>query len=200
VLDEVGTKAMASGFTVPGNVEHIVAEESVDQRFSDYLVVWTAINQLADLGVLSNHRAQTKDPFLGEYRPRIIVSEQLSPDFDVGVARANWELARRIGRSQTASITCDSWRDTGNKLWSPNWLAPIQAPDANIVNANWIIGTVTFRKDMSGTHADLVLMPPDAFKPEPNPLGLYDAQLAQSPKVSQDPAPPSTNPPTPGVH
>jgi hypothetical protein len=45
---------------------------------------------------------------------------------------------------------------------------------------------------MTGTHADLILMPPEAFTPEPNPLNLFDAQLANSPQTSQAPAPPST--------
>jgi hypothetical protein len=49
---------------------------------------------------------------------------------------------------------------------------------------------------MSGTHADLVLMPPDAFDPDPNPLNLFDNELWNSPRVSQSPAPSSTNPPS----
>jgi len=195
VLDQVGKTSHASGFAVPGNVEKIRAERSVDQRYSDYLVVWTAVNQLADLGALSNHRAETNDPTMTEYRPRIIVSEQITPAYDVGLARAKWELARRLGRSQAAMVTCDSWRDVAGKLWTPNMLAAIDAPSADISGATWIIGTVTLRKDASGTHADLVLMPPDAFNPEPNPLNLFDNELARSPQTSQNPAPPSTDPP-----
>jgi prophage tail gpP-like protein len=165
-------------------------------------VVWNTIDQLRDLGILSNRRAFVTDPTLGEYRPRIIVSEQITPAYDQGIARANWEMARRIGRSQSVTIVADSWRDKNKKLWTPNWLAPISAPAADIDgDAVWIIGTVTLRKDMSGTHADLVLMPPKAFTPEPNPLTLMDNELALTPKVSQSPAPPSTDPPsTPGVH
>ena len=72
-----------------------------------------------------------------------------------------------------------------------NWLAPVEAPKADISGALWIIGSVTFREDMSGTHADLILMPPDAFSPNPNPLNLFDAELARSPRISQSPAPPA---------
>ncbi len=107
----------------------------------------------------------------------IIQSEQIDPDSDYGKARANWELARRIGRSQAINLTCDSWRDTAGALWQPNRLAPINAPALKITNAQWIIGTVTFRKDASGTHADLILMPPDAFTPEPTPLTLFNRQI-----------------------
>jgi len=202
VLDQVGTQSMASGFKVPGNIEQISAERSVDGRFSDYMVVWNTVDQLHDLGALTNRRALVSDPTLKntEYRPRIIVSEQITPAYDVGVARANWELARRLGRSQAATLTCDSWRDSAGKLWTPNYLAPIDAPDADIAgDAKWLIGTVTFRKDLSGTHADLVLMPPDAFTPEPNPLNLFDNILARSPSASQSPTPPTTAAPALGT-
>lgn len=204
VLDRVGTKPHASGFSLPGNVESISAERSVDQRYSDYLVLWYGVDQLGDLGSLLNRRAAKQDKTLGEYRLKIIVSEQVAPlltpaqqaiaNDAIATQRANWECARRIGRSQAAAITCDSWRDSAGTLWTPNRLAPIEAPKADISGALWIIGSVTFRKDMSGTHADLILMPPDAFEPDPNPLNLFDAELARSPRTSQSPAPPSTNP------
>ena len=70
--------------------------------------------------------------------------------------------------------------------------ARIDAPAADITGAQWIIGSVTYRKDMSGTHADLILMPPDAFQPDPNPLNLFDAEVMRSPQVSQSPAPATT--------
>jgi prophage tail gpP-like protein len=204
VLDRIGTSQHASGFTLPGNVEAINGERSVDGRFSTYVVVYSGVDQTADLGGLANRRATILDDTLGEYRLRIIVSEQIAPtpagqqtiDNDaIAKQRANWEKARRIGRSQGASITCDSWRDSSGTLWTPNWLATIDAPAADIANATWIIGSLTFRKDMSGTHTDLILMPPDAFSPEPNPLNLFDAELTNAPQTSQAPAPPSTSTP-----
>lgn len=111
------------------------------------------------------------------YRPLIKASLQYMPGEDFAKLFANWEYARRIGRSQAINLTCDSWRDTAGMLWQPNRLAPIDAPALKITNAQWIIGTVTFRKDQSGTHADLALMPPDAFNPEPSPIYLFDAEI-----------------------
>ena len=177
VLDRVGTTAMASGFTAPGNIEGASSTLSIDQRFSEYTVVWNTISQYSEINPLANQRADVKDPTMPRYRPRIIVSEQIDPDSDYGTARANWEYARRIGRSQAISLTCDSWRDTSGALWQPNMLAPVNAPALKITNAQWIIGSVVFRKDQSGTHADLVLMPPDAFDPEPTPLYLWDREI-----------------------
>jgi prophage tail gpP-like protein len=209
VLDRVGTTAHASGFSLPGNIESVNAEQSVDQRYSQYLVVWSGIDQLAELGDLFNRRAHKLDTTLNEFRLKVIVSEQIAwtpsqalPDTandTIAEQRANWEFARRYGRSQAVSITCDSWRDSNGTLWTPNWLAPVDAPAAGIAGVKWIIGSVTYRKDMSGTHADLILMPPDAFLPDPNPLNLFDAELLRSPQTSQAPAPPTTSPAAPST-
>ena len=198
VLDRVGTNKMASGFAMPGNIEAASSTLSIDQRFSQYTVVWSTVNQYADVNPIANNRADVKDSTMPRYRPRIIVSEQTDPDYDIAVARANWEWARRIGRSQAIGLTCDSWRDSDGTLWTPNCLASIDAPALKITNAEWIIGTVTFRKDQSGTHADLILMPPEAFQPEPAPLYLWDRELMHANQSSQDPAPPSTNGSPPG--
>lgn len=201
VLDRVGTLKMASGFQMPGNVESASSTLSVDQRFSLYCVVWTGINQYQDPGLAGSGsfaRAIVTDTTVPRYRPRVIVSEQIVPDIDLGKARANWEKARRIGRSQAISLTCDSWRDSAGMLWTPNRLAPIDMAAHKLVNQQWIIGTVTFRKDGSGTHADLTLMPPDAFNPEPAALNLFDWEVSRGLQQSQSPAPPSTGatPPT----
>jgi prophage tail gpP-like protein len=190
VLDQVGTASMASGFTIPGNVENARAELSIDQRFSSYTVVWTTMNQLGEISPIGNQRAVAVDGTMPRYRPRIIVSEQLVPDQDIAQTRANWEMARRIGRSQAITLTCDSWRDTSGALWMPNMLAPINAPALKLTGQNWIIGTVTFRKDLSGTHADLVLMLPAAFSPEPIALQLFDRELTQSVPQTQTPSAP----------
>jgi len=192
VLDRVGTKKMASGFKMPGNIEAASSTLSIDQRFSRYTVVMTTVNQYAELSPLANNRADVTDKTMPRYRPRIIVSEQVDPSYDIAKARAEWELARRIGRSQAIQLTCDSWRDSDGKLWQPNYLAPVDGAALKITDKEWIIGTVTYRKDGSGTHADVTLMPPDAFKPEPAPLYLWDYEIMQATQKSQSPAPAST--------
>jgi prophage tail gpP-like protein len=177
VLDHVGTVEMASGFTMPGNVEGAHSTISVDQRFSSYTVVPFTINSFNDISGEPFSWAVVKDDTMLRKRPRIIVNPALSPLFNVAEATANWEKARRIGRSQQIQLTCDSWRDSNRTLWKCNNLAPINMPPHKLVNAKWIIGTVTFRKDQSGTHADVTLMPPDAFNPQPDPLQLMDYQI-----------------------
>jgi len=126
------------------------------------------------------------------YRPRIIQSSQTDGTQDYGQRMADWEMARRIGRSESVHITCDSWRDDHGKLWTPNWYAVVNIPKLKMVNANWVIVSVTFRKDQTGTHADLNLMPERALSIQPSILLPYDVEVTNSVRRSQDPAPPTS--------
>jgi prophage tail gpP-like protein len=184
VLDRVGTKPHASGFQQGVNIEAYSATLSFDQRYSDYTVVLYSVAQAAEISPTLNLSATVHDPnILNRYRPRIIVSQQTQSATETNVqavakSTANWELARRIGRSQEISLLCDSWRDSAGELWQPNRLALIDAPALKIEHRSWVIGSVVYRKDSSGTHADLLLMPADAFRPQPTALNIFDLELA----------------------
>ena len=192
LFSTVGALSMASGFTEPGNIESATSMLSVDQRFSDYTVIWSTVDTTQDISNLGFQRAHVTDATMTRYRPRIIVSAQMTADVQLATKRANWEMARRIGRSQAINVTVGHWRDIQGSLWRPNYLAPVTTIPHKLVNQQWIIGTVTFRKDDSGTHADLTLMPPDAFNPQPDPLQLWDREVTQAIPASQTPAPAST--------
>lgn len=200
VLDKVGTESMASGFAdrTGGNVEGAEVVFANDQRYSDIIVVWNPVARFAELGDSANQRYAAKDEAFKRKRLKIIVSEQIGDNFDYAKARAEWERARRIGRSQALSLTCDSWRDAAGKLWQINRLAPIDLPAQKLVGPErkWLIGSVTYRKDSGGTHADVVLMPPDAYRPQPQVLYLYDKQTDAALRSAAQTAPPGT----PGSH
>jgi prophage tail gpP-like protein len=201
VLDRVGTAKMASGFTEGENAEAAASTLSIDRRYSDYAVIFGTISQAWEgAGVDPTlKRAGAVDPtlktVLKRYRPLIIVSPQAEPYPGWAQSLANWEMARRRGRSQAVQLTCDSWRDKSGKLWQVNHLAPVHLPQHKLVNAEWLIGAVTYRKDSSGTHADLVLMPPDAYSPQPTVLNLWDREIA----AGQPGAAPAPAAPPPGV-
>lgn len=197
VLDRVGTDKMASGFAAPGNIENAQILAEIDQRFSDYVVVWNSLASLADLNSIVNQRAQATDRSMPRKRKKIIVSEQLDPtagvsDKDFGQQRADWEMARRIGRSQSIALTCDSWRDSKGKIWTPNRLAVVNVPAADVNNLEWVIGAVTYRKDRSGTHADVILMPKQAYSIQPQTLFLLDREASEPPKSQFPPAVPGS--------
>jgi prophage tail gpP-like protein len=203
VLDRVGTAQMDSGFVQGEHVEHASVTLAVDQRFTTIDIVFSPIDQLyegigPDGAPVTNQRAYAADPKLaamGRFRPLIEVSQQTDGTYDFAQRLANWEIARLRGRSQAVHVVCDKWRDEKNRLWTPNMLAPVHLPALKLVNATWVIGTVQFRKDTSGTHAAVTLMPPEAFSVQPSPLNVWDYELNAPAPKSQSPAPPTTTAP-----
>ena len=82
--------------------------------------------------------------------------------------RAIWEMNRRIARAAEIVVTTDSWRDGGGTLWTPNTLIPVTLPKLKIVDETWLLGEVTYiRNEEEGTIAELTIMRPEAYLPEP---------------------------------
>lgn len=176
LLAAVGTKTAASGIVYGENVEEFAVELSMDQRYSEIVCTLLGQDVLSDIGDGGFFFDTEKDPNVPRHRRRYIVLEQAQDAQAFTIQKAKWEVARRAGRSQLATATIDSWRDRDGALWSPNTLVPVSLPglpDKTIL----CIAEVTFRRDEGGTSADLVLMPPQAFAPEPislQPLNLSD--------------------------
>ena len=191
--------AMASGFTEGVNVEAAEAIDAMDARFSDIEVYYTSSYSFSDIAPMQP-AAKAPDPKVPRFRKHIVISEQAAMGQDIASARAKWEVARRYGRSQPVILTTDSWRDASGALWALNMEVPLSLPRLKIDKTKWIIAQVTFRRGADGTHADLVLMPPQAFAPEPNiqfPFDLETYQTLQAGGGSAQPGGPSPAPPAP---
>jgi prophage tail gpP-like protein len=175
-LAELGAGAMASGFVEGQNIERATGIMAMDERYSDIAVYQNAVNPLAEAGPMPP-LVLVKDDTVPRFRKLIIISEQPQLGVDIAKQRGEWEKARRYGRSQACSLTIDSWRDSAGTLWHINCLAPLDAPHLKLVGLRWLITQVTFRRDEGGTHADIVMMPKEAFQPEPIILLPMDAEL-----------------------
>jgi prophage tail gpP-like protein len=168
-LDRVGTDAMASGFEQGKNVQRARIEYGMDQRYSEVNGYIQSFDTFQDLGDVGNLQATAKDPNVTRHRRMTVIAEAGdSLGFPVLKKRVEWEVARRLGRSQALRVTVDSWRDELGQLWSPNKLAPIRIPALKLNMERWIISEVTYNRNLhTGTTADLVLMPKEAFLPQP---------------------------------
>jgi prophage tail gpP-like protein len=166
-LSQVGTVQAASGFTLGQNVRRAEVEYSMDQRFSVYKAFIQSMAVLGDLGDGGNLLATVNDPNCTRHRMRVIISEGGGLGNNIAIQRATWEMNRRAGRSKIVSLEADSWRDSAGTLWTPNTLVPISLPQLKLPNEIWLISEVTYRRDERGTAADLVIMAPQAFNPEP---------------------------------
>lgn len=166
-LARVGTIRAASGFVEGQNVQHASVEFSAYQRYSIYRAFQQSVDVFRDAGDTGNLIETTYDPNVQRHRELTIISEGGDAGNAVVKLRANWELARRAGRSRIMRLRTDSWRDSAGALWTPNTLVPVHLPMLKI-SGTFVIGEVTYRRDGdAGTVADLVLMSPDAYRPEP---------------------------------
>lgn len=168
VLSRVGETRAASGFVEGQNVQRAALTASMDQRFSEYVVRTMSMSSFSEIGQGGDIQAQVEDEGVKRHRLRYIISEANQPGLDIATQRGIWEAVRRLGRSKCVRLTTDSWRDAAGRLWEPNTLVPVDLPSLKLDRVVWVVGEVTYMRSANGgTTADLVLMPPEAFKPEP---------------------------------
>lgn len=157
------------------NIESIAMRWSMAQRFSQYIGRSLPMDTMSDAGTGPDVIAIVTDPGVPRLRVRSIIAETGdTTDYQITKARTNWEAARRAGRSLQATLTVDSWRDDSGNLWQPNTIVTLTAPTVHVPRVNWLVSDVTYRRDATGTHADLVLMPPEAFSVQP--VNLFPTQ------------------------
>ncbi|MFV8529009.1 phage baseplate assembly protein [Ralstonia pseudosolanacearum] len=166
-LSRVGTEMMSTGIEEGINVEAASVEFSMHQRFSEITVVMTSLRNIDDLNAVNTPPFTAFDPNVTRHRRRFVVSEAGELGWDIGKQRALWEIARRAGRSRIVRVTVDNWHDVDGNLWEPNMLVGVELPMLKIRSEQLLIAAVTFQFSEAGTHADLTLMSPDAFSPEP---------------------------------
>jgi prophage tail gpP-like protein len=187
MLAKVGTDAMASGFKIGVNVETADVMFSTDQRYSEYeghLIAMMALGTDAGTNtpgvgeiVRDDEMAALRRPDGSQrFRKLYIISEQFVMGQPLAGKRAIWEKNRRWGQSFNFTVTADAWRDASGKLWSPNYLAAIDAPQLKLDRRDWLIGTVTYLRDEGGQHARLSLWPKEAFSVEPTAPNVLTTQ------------------------
>ena len=135
VLANVGGEGtMASGFSQGVNVQQASAIFTMDQRYSKYLPTLMSTNMFGQNGIGGQAFPPVYDKGVPRFRPLFIVSEQFQWGQSFAEQRAQWEMARRVGRSNALRVTCDSWRDSAGRLWTPNAFAPINIPILKLAN------------------------------------------------------------------
>lgn len=176
-LAAVGSDVAASGIAYGYNVENWTGEQSLRDRFSEYVCTLQTLDAMMELSG-SEFFYGASDVNVKRHRVTYLIAETVAADANVFVKqKAEWEAARRAGRSYVMRATVDSWRDDAGKLWAPNTFIPVALPAMSEGDA-LVISEVTFRRtDHDGTTADLTCMRKEAFTPEPivlTPLNAAD--------------------------
>ena len=179
VLAKLGASKHSSGFAQGENIQTANIAYTMDQRFSEYVSAFMSVDRLAELGTDPSKLPKAFDKGVKRFRRRVIISEQVDNNgVSVAKLRAEWEMARRFGRSQVLIVVCDAWRDSAGALWEPNKLARVDVPALKLEPTDWLISEVTYMRDArAGTTARVVLMPAEAFTPEPIILNPFSADL-----------------------
>jgi prophage tail gpP-like protein len=179
-LSQTSNHAAASGFTEGVNVQNAYIDYSANLRYSEYRAYIQSTQTYLDAGEAGNKLGVVTDPNCLRHRRMVIISEGGGLGNDIAIQRAHWEAARRAGRSMVVRLVTDSWRDESGALWEPNTLVPVSLPRLNLDHAELLITEVTFlRANGRGTTAELTLMPPSAFVPQPINLTPLFGDVAQ---------------------
>lgn len=190
LLSAVSTDLAGSGFAEGINVVAAEVVLSQHQRFQTYISYAMSVEALDDLGGVDYTNATVIDDGVKRHRVRKVVCPVSGP-VGTGFAedRLIWEAARRAGRSYAAAITTDAWRDAKGALYTPNTQVRLQLPSCKLPDVTWTVSEVTFKKSQDeGTTCDLLVMPPQAFIPEPEINFQIPAELLQ--ELPAPPAPP----------
>lgn len=167
ILSRVGSERHRTGFEQGVNIEAAQAMFGMDLRFSEYVVRRLSMSSVSETGSDGDILVTVTDKAVPRNRKRYIIAETGIEAAGLSQRRGLWEAARRAGRSYYVMLTTSTWRDGDGMLWTPNRRASLKAPALKIDSVDWVISEVTYRRDAQGTHADLILMPPDAFEPMP---------------------------------
>lgn len=169
LLAKLGTKKAASAIKYGENVEAWSTTLSVDQRYSLYRCAASTINVTGDIKGGDDSFFYSTQPDSNVKRHRLLYfPPEAAVDSRVFTPKkVIWEAARRAGRGTVVFVTVSGWRDSAGKLWAPNSRVEVTVPGIP-AGTELCISEVTFRRtNETGTTADLLLMPPLAFLPEP---------------------------------
>lgn len=155
---ELGRNILADSFTV---------DIDSSQRFSTYILKGQHHGgDFVSPKDAAQPSASADDPGMTRYRPLIIISqEQATP---AGLqSRARWEATVRNGRSLRIGAAVRGWRDDAGKLFRPDTIVPLNAPQRGFNSVDMMIASLTYVLDGHGSRTSFQLLPPSAFTVDP---------------------------------
>lgn len=165
VISRVGTKR-ADPLVEGTNLKVEAARLSGDQRYQSVKVFGTYY--FADQnGPHISYEGTATDSQVPRKRLLMIPIDMPGPDGKWVTQRAQWEVARRLGRSRVVRAVVTGLRDSKGALWQPNTVSRVQMPTMKIPGEDMVVAQVTWSRNQSGTTTTLMCAPPEAFKIAP---------------------------------
>lgn len=142
------------------------ATYSMRDRYSAYMIKGQRPGTDDDAPENAAHGlASVTDPEVRRYRPKVLIAED-NGDSGSLRARADWEAKVARGRSRTASLQLQGWRDANGVLWRPNRVVTVVC-DWMRIDQDMLVSSVRLMQGDDGTTASLDLVHPDTFAAEP---------------------------------
>lgn len=140
------------------------------QRFSEYLVTGQTAGTDTVFGPeASQVQGSARDAEIRSARRLLIVAHN-SADAENLQKTAEWEATVRAARGSPLTITVQGWHQTpGGRLWQPGEIVQVKSSWLQLDEAvDFLINSVALTKsDSDGTIAELELLRPDAYAPQP---------------------------------
>lgn len=167
VLSKVGTKRAATALVEGQNCELSETRLSMDQRYSVVQVMNSAPQTVPGQPMALAMLASQKDSDVPRYRPLLVIMDNMGPDWSWPQKRADWEVARRYGRSRLVEVEVTGWRAGDGQLWQPNTVVAVNLPSLKM-NQDLVIAQCSWqRAERAGTTTLMTLMPSQGLVPEP---------------------------------
>lgn len=132
-------------------------EFSLVDRFSKYSVYGTGRKKVV---------GEASDADVVRTRPIVIVDSN-SVDKEQVQARADWECKVRKAKSMKFSASVSGWSHSGG-LWAPGVICSLFAPEAFVETpVDLLVSSVEYSWGSSGSVANLTLVSPDVYAPQP---------------------------------
>ena len=130
---------------------------SLVDRFSKYSVYGTGRKKVV---------GEASDSDVTRVRPMVIVDSNAIEKEQVQ-ARADWESKVRKAKSMKFSASVKGWSHSGG-LWAPGVVCSLFAPEALVETpVDLLVSSVEYSWSSSGSMANLTLVSPDVYAPQP---------------------------------
>ena len=143
------------------NIKSFQVSLTDNERHSRYIV--KGQNRLGTGSASLRIKQEAKDNGVKRPRTRIVAAETDTDD-KRAKQRAEHEKDRAAGKSISAAVQTQGFRDLAGQLFEPNRLIYVHAPILMHLSMAMLIQRIEFSQDQSGSLSQLTLVDPRAFK------------------------------------
>lgn len=167
-------QALIEGFNI---IEAEIDYDSVE-RFHRYLISSQPPGTDNASGEATRVQAEATDVDVKRTNRTLLIRPEKGYDTAGARRRADWEARIRAAKAATATVTVQGWRQVGGELWSVNTVTHLNAPRLLGIDGDMRISQVEFTIGEGGRTAQLHIVRPDAFTPEPQSVPVVSGEGA----------------------